>query len=165
MARINRSDVIQKAVNELGLSTASDLIPNQTLDKVQLTYDLNKKISSFLLSASSTATGTMTITLPIVSVGAEIYITGIDYGLVKDATLDQPTGRLSVLVTPDFSNLPTAICAAEILTLTAQDIHINMNLPYPLKIKNGTSITNVATTTVGNISRTLSIMGYITSSN
>jgi hypothetical protein len=165
MARINRSDVIQKAVNDLAISTASEKVPNETLDKVQLTYDLNKNFSNFILTTTATTTGAISIVMPTVSAGGEIYITGIQASMIKDATCDQATGRLTIQITPDSTNVGGTIMAIPILTLTAQSESLVYSLPYPVKVRPGSSATIIGTYTVGTMARSLSIVGYTTSSN
>ena len=164
MARINRSDVIQKAVNDLGLS-GNDKIPTEILDKVQLTYDLNRRFSSFIVNAASTATGSATLTLPTPSLGGEIYITAIHASLIKDSACDQATGSLSIGATTDLQGVAKTILQIPVIALTAQDEHVFISLPYPLKIKSGTTMSFTASYTLGVMSRCYVVHGFITSSN
>jgi len=165
MAKINRSDVIQKAVNELAFSTSSDKIPTETLDKVQLTYDLNKKFSNFLKSETSPITGTITITLPSVSAGAETYLTGISIGITKDATCDNALGAINLSIIPADTNVAVTFLRIPVLTLTAQSENKTLSLAYPLKVKNGSTITSSMSYTAGLASREISVVGFTTSSN
>ena len=165
MARINRTDVIQKAVNDLALSQSSDKIPNETLDKVQLTYSLNKKFSSFVSYGSANTTGTMSLGTPAVSVGAETYLTGITASFAKDATCDLATGSIGLSIIPAESNVATTILSFSVITLTAQNQTLSMSLPYPLKIKGGSAISFASTFSLGVLTRSLSAVGFTTSSN
>lgn len=165
MARINRTDIIQKAVNDLAFSTSTDKIPTETLDKVQLTYDLNRRFSSFIVSTGQSTSGTITLALPSISAGAEIFLTSINYSFVKDATCDTATSALSISVTPDASNVATQILRPSVLTLTAERDGGILSLPYPLKVKPGTSITMLGSFTAGAMRRDLTATGFITSSN
>jgi len=165
MAKINRSDVIQKAVNELAFSTSSDKIPTETLDKVQLTYDLNRRFSNFSVAFGTTTTGTLTLTLPNVSASSDTYITNLNFGMAKDATCDVAIGSIGVSITPADTNVASLILRIPTLTTTAQSENSIMDFPYPLKVKNGSTI-NVATTyTAGLMSRYVSVVGFTTSSN
>jgi hypothetical protein len=164
MAVIKRSDVIQKAVNDLAIS-GNDKIPNETLDKVQLTYSLNKHFSTFISGNSATATGTNTTIFPTISAGAEIYITAIDFGLIKDAACNQATGTLTITVIPADSGVATPIIEIPVITLTAQEIHGNHTLAYPLKIKPGTTGTFTASYGAGVMARSIRYTGFTTSSN
>jgi hypothetical protein len=163
--RINRSDIIQKAVNDLASSASGEKIPNETLDKVQLTYGLNRQFSSFVSSTSITTTGTLSLTLPSVSAGAEIYITGITASFAKDATCDIATGRIAVSVTPDASNVSTNIFNFAVLTLTADAQTVVYTFPYPLKVRAGATPQITGTFTVGALTRALSVVGFTTTSN
>lgn len=165
MARINRSDVIQKAVNDLAISTATEKVPNETLDKVQLTYDLNKNISNFIFSGSSTSTGTLTVALPSISPTADIYLTGVCFSIIKDATCDIADGSIVFTVVNDTSTSNLNLLRIANLTLTAQNETIHASFPFPIKVKNGSSVTIPGTFTVGKLIRVFSATGYYTTSN
>jgi hypothetical protein len=165
MAKINRSDVIQKAVNDLAISTSTDKIPNETLDKVQLTYDLNNKFSQFVVGVTGNATGTLTTNLPNVSSSGETYITALQLSLIKDVVCDQAQGLISLSLTLDKTNLSTIILSIPVLTLTAQSENVFLSLPYPIKVKNNSAITCAASFTAGLLTRNVRVMGFVTSSN
>jgi hypothetical protein len=165
MARINKSDVIQKAVNDLALSQSTDKIPNETLDKVQLTYDLNKKFSSFVSSNSRTTTGALTVTLPVIDARSEIFLTSLDFDYIKDATCDSATGAQGVQGTTAFSGILSNIALYNVVTLTAQNGHIHYDFAYPIKMVSNTTLTNSASFTVGVFLRSLSATGFISSTN
>lgn len=165
MARINRSDIIQKAVNDLGLSAADAKVPNETLDKVQLTYNLNRQFSTFIVASGSSSTGTFNTALPTVSTGSETYLTGVTLSFIKDSTCDIATGAVQVSITPTDSNVASVIINAAVLTLTAQDKDVFLALPYPFKVKNASNISVSGTFTVGAMRRNVSAFGFVTSSN
>lgn len=165
MARINRSDPIQRAVEDLGLSASADKIPADTLDKIQLTYDLNAKVTKFIASTAATTTGALSITLPTVSTGGQTFITHINCSYVKDATCDVASGTLSVAITPADSNVSTNAVRQSVLTTTAQSDTIAVSFPFPIKVKNASAITYGGTFAAGAMSRSLAVMGFITSSN
>jgi len=165
MAQINRSDVIQKAVNDLNLQPGTDKIPTETLDKVQLTYGLNRQFSSFVLRAGQTTSGTLTCTAPTLGTGQEIYITQIGASITKDATCDMASGNMNVTLTPDGSGVSVNIPVITMLTTTAQDQAVVIPLPYPLKIKPNTNITQANTFTAGTCARGIFVMGFVTSSS
>jgi len=165
MARINRSDVIQKAVSDLGLSSSGDKVPNETLDKIQLTFDLNKKFSSHSIASSSSSTGTVTLTLPTIDPRSQIYLCGIDYGLIKDATCDVATSSLLVTCTPEAEGIAKSIVQVPVITLTAQTEHVSVDFAYPIRLKANTNMTYTGTFSVGVLVRALSARLFITSSN
>jgi len=162
MARINRSDVIQKAVNDLAFSASGEKIPNETLDKVQLTYNLNRQFSTFIVSTSSSATGTTTLTLT--GIPGDIYITSINLSLIKDATCDIATGKFQGTATTDLG-VATALVGIAMLTLTAQSENIYVSFPYPIKLKSGTNMSFAKTFTAGALSFGVSVTGFNVSSN
>lgn len=166
MARINRSDVIQKAVNDLALQPAADKIPSETLDKVQLVYYLNKQFSSFAGNATATTNTAATITLPSISAGGETFITGIHASYVKDSTCDIAIGQASITLIPAETNVAVAPIKFPLLTLTAQQESEFLSFPYPIKVKNASAVTfSTGTYTVGLLSRSVSVTGFTTSSN
>jgi len=165
MARINRSDVIQKAVNDLAISATTDKVPNETLDKVQLTYSLNNHFSSFLIAGNQTTTGTFTATLPTVSAGSETYLTAITLSMAKDATCDVATGSVALSVRTTDNNTLTVILRIQCITLTADAQTVTLSLPYPLKLVNGSTASCTGTFTVGAMSRGFTLTGFTTSSN
>ena len=165
MARINRSDVIQKAVSELAISISEDKIPNETLDKVQLTFGLNRQFSNFIVASGSSTTGAFNLVLPTTSPGSETYITAVNLGLIKDAACDVATGGITLTIPPDNTGQSVGIIAVPVLTLTAQNDNITMSLPYPLKVKNTSTCTVGGTYSLGTMRRNASIVGFTTSSN
>jgi len=165
MARINKTDVIQKAVNDLALSQSTDKIPNETLDKVQLVYGLNRHFSDFCVHQTTNATGTMTVTMPTIDARSEIYITNINFSYAKDATCDIATGSLQANLTTALQGIVKIIGQLALITLTAQQDSINISLPYPIKVKPNTNVTLGGTFSLGVMVRNMSVTGFITSSN
>lgn len=164
MARINRTDVIQKAVNDLALNVSVDKIPNEILDKVQLVYGLNRHFSNFLVSGTQSTSGNLSVSFPTTTKG-DIYLTSVTASFAKDATCDVGTGRITVSITPDNSNISTPIISFAVITLTADSQTVTYSLPYPIKIKEGSSLVFGGTFTVGVMTRNLSAMGFTNSSN
>lgn len=156
MARINSTNVIQKAVNDLGLSTSHDNIPTETLDKVQCTYDLNTHFSNFFLGTQSTTTGTLSIL--VADPKRDFYITNISASYVKDATCDSATGQYTIGVTNN--GLAKNFLQFPIITLTAQSSRIDLALSYPLKCDRNTNITFGGAFTVGVLVRNISVIGF-----
>lgn len=165
MARINRTDIIQKAVNDLALSTSGTIIPNETLDKVQLVYSLNSQYSNFISNGNQTTTGTMSTAVPIVGNGQRVFVTSIDVHMIKDATCDAATGAITIGMTPNNIGISKNIAQVGIIALTAQSEHININLPFPIEVKSAGTITLSGTFTAGVMVRTISVAGFTTSSN
>ncbi len=165
MARINRTNVIQKAVNDLALSQTGEKIPSETLEKVQLTYSLNSQFSSFITSSLATTTGSVSINLPSVSTGSETYITSVTCSFAKDATCDVATGALNATLIPADSGITSNVLRQAVLTLTADSQTSVIEFPYPLKVKNASPLAYTGTFSAGAMSRTISATGFVTSSN
>jgi len=165
MAQINRSDVIQKAVNDLNLQPGTDKIPTETLDKVQLVYSLNREKSNFILSGSSTSTGTITLTIPTLTDGQEFFLNSVSFAVAKDATCDNATGRLTINATGPFDiGVSKEIAGIATVTLTADSQSQTIVYTRPIKLKSASTVTFPGTFTAGAMSRWVQITGTITSS-
>jgi hypothetical protein len=165
MAKINRSDVIQKAVNDLAISIANDKVPTETLDKVQLTYDLNPKYSSFVAEGAKITSGSLTISLPVIDARSEIYITNLSVDFIKDAACDIATGTLQLAGITALHGTIKTLVEFSIISLTAQTSRCDMTFSHPLKLKPNTSLTFYGTYAAGVMSRSVLVTGFITSSN
>lgn len=165
MAKINRSDIIQKAVNDCAISVANDKVPTETLDKVQLIYSLNNEYSSWTTSLSGNSTGKETLTLPTTDARSEIYLTSLDFDVTKNAACDAATGQLIVQCTPADVGTVKTIMAMSIITLTAQDKNIHIDFKFPMKLKPNTTITASGTYGAGIMQRSLTATGFTKSSN
>jgi len=143
MARINKTDVIQRAVNDLALSSSVDKIPNETLDKIQLTYPLTPKFSNRIATLTSSATGSGAIFTT--SATKETYICGINIAVTSDATADSTSSSLTVVI-DGVAKTPIRINKQ---TLTAGSAHAEISFPYPLKIDKNSAVTAVKAFTVG----------------
>lgn len=165
MARINRTDIVQREINDLALSATTDAVANETSDKVVLTYGLNARNSDFCAGTSNTNTGNITITMPTVSASSEVYLTSVNISLAKDVTCDMATGVVTLQLTPFKSGIATDAFKLPVLTLTAQNSILSVSLPYPLRLKANTNMTLTGTFTAGLCSRAATFTGYVVSSN
>jgi hypothetical protein len=160
MARINRSSVIQKAVNDLGISAAGEKIPNETLDKVQLIYKLNPEYSNIVRNFDKSTTGSSTI----YSVGSkeDFYLTSITLAATADvvydgtsvpvnATVDGVSRRLLVLKHP--------------ATSAFGNVNTNIDYSHPIKIDKGTNITIAPSFSAGALLASVCITGISLTSN
>jgi len=162
MANINRSAVIQRAVNELGLQTSKDIIPTQTLDKVQVVYDLSGKEANVVRQSSITASSAQA-TMYTTGIGTDFYLTGAYISIVKDATCDIATGNITINVTQ--GGQARTILAISVLTLTAQNSNISISFPTPIKVDRNTAILRSAITfSAGAAASSIGINGFESSS-
>jgi hypothetical protein len=165
MAIIYKSDVIQKAVNDLALSPANDKIPSETLDKIQLIYGLNSEYSNFTINGASTTSGALNIPMPTIDAQRqEIFITTIIVSIAKDATCDAATGPF-ILSGTAADGIARNMLNIEAITTTALQETIPLALTYPLKMKPNVNMSLSGTFTVGSCVRAVSIYGFIKSSN
>lgn len=158
MAKIQSTEVVQRAVQTLRLNPNVDKIPNESEDKIQTIVDVtypDNKILNFTVTA-----GTGTPVLLTTNANKDTYITGVQYHFAKDATNDMATGAtVGIGVVVDGST--RAITAVGVLTLTAQSVVVNQTFNPPIKLDRNTNISdNGASFTVGLLVRTVSIFGY-----
>jgi len=161
MARVNRTNVIQKAVNDLAISLSSEkVIPNETLDKIQLVYSLNSQFSNIVRSVNKTTTGTSTV----YTLGSQedFYLTSIQLSATQDATCD----GVLYQVTGTVDGVSRALCSLRVPPLTAQgNLVSNINFSHPIKIDPNTTISIVESFSVGTSASTTTITGFKLSSN
>lgn len=161
MARINRTSVIQKAVNDLAFSVSAEkVIPNETLDKIQLTYDLNNKFVNRVRSITVSTTTNAT-TIYAVPTNEDFYLTNIYLSNMSDATAD----NTSVVIQVTTEGITRNIVAFAKLTTTAFSNTVSVDFPYPVKLDRGSNITFICAFTVGASSSRASISGLALSSN
>jgi len=162
MGRINRSDIIQKEVNDLGI--VQDQVAVETSDKVVLTYNLNASATRFIGSTSATTTGALSVTLPTVSTGSQTFITSLCVSFSKDASCDVATGTLNTTVVPFDSAVTSNILRQAVITLTAESDTIAITFPHPILVRNASAVTYGGTFSAGAMARSLSVSGFTTSS-
>jgi len=139
MAKINKSNVIQKAVNDLAISASDEKIPSETLDKVQLVYFLNTEFANVSVNNNATSSSAAaTLYATPVNPAGDFFLTGVTLSFVKDATCDIATG--SVAINATVNGVVRGVLSLSLLTLTAQNQSLSISLPKPLKIDKGTNI-------------------------
>lgn len=162
MATINNSSLSKELIDGAKIQISYDKVPNQLADKVVPVMEVNPKMLrrlNVLVSGNRSAASALTIyTTPAIS---DFYLTSITASFIKDVLNDHSTGGAS-LVNATINGVVTGILQAPVITLTAQSGVLTLNLPYPIKIDNGTNI-QIAGVTVGagTFVRTATIAGYI----
>jgi len=107
-------------------------------------------------SLSRTTTGTATAyTTPT---GVDFFLTGIELGIVKNATCDAGTGSIAVTALANSQTLN--LVRLPILDLTAQDSSIYISFDNPIKLDRNTSVSVTGTYTAGTMVRIVSVYGY-----
>jgi len=161
MAKILSSSVIQRAVAGLFLDQ-NDKIPSETLDKVQLTYDLNPNFANVVSSSNTTITGDITIyTTPT---ARDFYLQSIIASYVKDATCDLSTGG-NIIVSGTAGGISRRFVVFPVITLTAQSQMVSIVFPKPIKLDKGTTIIMSGGFSVGVLVKSCQITGFEDSSN
>jgi len=147
MARINRTDVIQRAVNGLALSTATDKIPNECLDKVQLTYDLNINQINFIDDTSSAVTSSGLV-IYTCSADKDTYLWGISATWQSDVTADNTTLTVSAKLF-NGSSAGVPVLRMNKFTTTATLLEKSNMFAAPIRLLRGSTITLSNTFSVG----------------
>lgn len=161
MTRVNRTDVIQKAVNDLAFSQSGEKIPNETLDKIQLVYSLNNEFANVVIGANQSTTGSFTIYTT--SASKDFYLSSITASFAKDSTCDIATGAINI--TANVGGISRALAGFSVITLTAQANNLQITFAKPIKIDKSAAIAIGGAFTLGVMARFLSISGIERSSN
>jgi len=174
MAKINRSDAIQRAVSGLGLNPSENAIPSDTLDKVQTTFDIDPRVnkieslpaeSHIIRTAGNSSSGTSTTLYNTPNLqGFDFFLTSLTLSMIKDATCDAATSSTAgVRIGTTISGTARSLLIIPTLTLTAQYSIIYMPFPTPIKVDKNViiNITN-ATFTAGSCVINGVVTGYLT---
>jgi hypothetical protein len=157
MATIRRGTIVQDIINALKLQVGN-ILPDQTSDKVVLTYDfLNTIYANVVSSGSSASAGALTIyTTPS---NKDFYLCSIDFSFSKDATCDVATGRLGISAYTAEGGAKELI-ALPVITLKAEQQIITLTFPKPILLQRNTSISGSTSYTAGLMSRCGHITGF-----
>jgi hypothetical protein len=161
MAIIYNSD-LTKEIREGAKVSLRDVIPNQIADKVVPVMEVNPKllrrINIVKIGLSSTTGNTTIYTTPT---DKDFYLTGVQIGLIKDATNDMAIGNCGLTITPKGSP-STAVIGIPVLTLTAQNSSVTRDFSIPILLEKGSNIIFAQSSayTVGLCSKEGTIIGY-----
>lgn len=163
MATIYNSDLTKELVDGAKIQVNRDSIPNQLAEKVVPTMETHPEIlrkDIIIANFFATATNASTATVRSAGTIGDIYITGYEWHIVKDALCDVGTAVKSIVVTINGASVSLAM--AGVMTLTAQDVRLVSNFTHPIKIDFNSAITTTAFSyTAGTAVRSLVIYGYI----
>lgn len=155
MAKINRSEVTQKAIKELRLDAARERVPTDTSDKIVLTYDLNSHVIDIVKSNFSGASGAFTVyTTPTKQ---DFYLTDLHLGFTKDATSDNTVTTITGVIGGETVTL----ARVHVTTTTAGNEKIIHNYSKPIKLDRGTNISVSGTFTAGTYTKFSTIYGFV----
>lgn len=102
---------------------------------------------------SDNATAVTILTTPT---DKDFYLVAASIALIKDATSTSVNTDLRMTI----EGVERRILSIPSLTLTAQSLSNNINLPFPVKIDRNTQINIVNSTNVANIKSVATIVGY-----
>jgi hypothetical protein len=150
------SQIVAETVNALKIDLNTEQVP-AAIPVVEVGLKCSKTAEIF--STVNVATGTSTLLASADNIRGDVYVTSIQFGVIKDATCDVATGSLPITVT--IGGINKVIAYIPIITLTAQNIVISCSFPHPIKIDRKTAITSVGTFTAGVMIRTYVMTYYI----
>lgn len=155
MATLQNTQAIQQLRNATGLNLVTGY-PTQIASQITAVVDItpNNFIESEVKTLYQTATGTATVYAT--SATRETYITSFILGFIKNAACD----ATSIALTATISGVSSIIYRMPLITLTAQDSVIVVNLPKPLKVDRNSNITITGTFAAGTLVRSVSLFVY-----
>lgn len=153
MVEVQRTSILSNFANELNLQTLDT--PKEVNKIISPTFDVNPKYTDTIRSATSAITGSNTLyTTPR---DKDFYITALSLGVTKDVAND----CTQVYIECTQGGVARRLIAIPVQTLTAESHRINLNFSYPIKCDRNTAISGVGTFTVGTMTKTFTVMGFI----
>lgn len=125
-------------------------------DQVVLVAETNPKLLKEVnINASAAQSTTGSITIYTVPSGADYYLWGFQYSMIKDATCDQAGPSIQISCTSNGQAFVFARFA--IITTTAQVIEESREFSRPIKLDAGSTISMTGTFTAGAMARACSV--------
>lgn len=158
MATIRRGTIVANIIDALKLQVGN-VLPNDTSDKLVLTFDYSNSLNCDIVRHSSLVTSGSG-TLYTVPSDKDFYLKYVTLSVVKDATCDMATGAVGVSAI--IGGAARGLLAVPVLVTTAQNQSTQITFPTPIKIDRGTGITISGTYTAGLMARYTTIGGFTT---
>lgn len=162
MPKVKSFDAINALKKSTQLQEGMDIIPDDMQNTIVPVIDITPRkhrVSQILGAVADTTTGTKAAFTA--DSKQETFITGVQVAYAKDATCDQATGVIKVQCTQD--GVTRIIHQFPVITLTAQSDDMFLVFPIPLRIDKSSPVNFTGTFTVGVMSRTLQVFGYVAS--
>ena len=162
MAKIYNSDVTKGLAKNAGIQQNTDKTPNELAEKIVPVIETNPqlvKAVDVIKSSDKTTTDAVGAAIMTTSTGMDFYLTGLGFHLIKNAACDVASGMKAIYATinGEFVNL----IRYAVLTLTAQEINIQVDFSKPIKIDRGTGIGYSSFAyAAGDALRTYTLRGY-----
>lgn len=154
MAKIERSEITQKAIKDLRLNPAFEKMPTEASDKIVLTYPLNEKVVKIVRGSEKTTTGSSTVyTTPS---NKDFYLTGCYLQNNSNATADNTDIRLTCVIDGGTQFL----IQFKKITLTAFNNMLNREFSVPIKLDRNSTIVLSSAFTVGSSTTSAGITGF-----
>lgn len=156
MTKINRGEIVSQVTDALKLDVANGIIPNDSSDKIVLTYDYsNSKYCTVIKENSTTSTGAALIyTTPS---DRDFYLSSIWMNYETSATCDAVGAFVSIVPYGSASSVGHWLRK---LSLTAQCEHGQIVFNPPIRLARNTQINVSSTFTVGSMVKGATITGY-----
>lgn len=151
MVQINRGSIQINCTDLLDLKQPIQ----QAQGYIQPSVEVGPRNSIIAKTSTTTSTGASTTLYTTLS-DKKFYITYLMLAFTKDASCD----NTSVSITATIAGASVVLAEMKSQTLTADSRSLVVQLPYPLAIDIGSTITYGATFTVGALSRRATVFGY-----
>lgn len=151
--------ITENLQNDLILNPITDEIPKIVNPTIQPVYEVYRRWSNIVVSASSAVSGAGNIlTVPN---DRDTFLTALSFAIAKDATCDLASSGTALSVTVTVNGTGRTLAAIPTITLTAQTAQIHLIFPTPVKVDRNTTIAlATATFTAGALFRTVTLYGY-----
>jgi hypothetical protein len=156
MATIYNSDLTKELIEAGKLQVSRDKIPSEIAEKVVPVIDVNPKHNR-IINVGRMNNGTGTITVYTTPTDQDFYICSCSLSCIKAAA---DTGTYQFLSTTEPGGQTVYLCSLSGVTLTAEQKHITVSFPFPIKVKRGeTILAQNAAGTIAHISAT--VQGFL----
>lgn len=147
--------VVKETIDALKIDVNAEMVPS-AVPVIEVGMKKTKNGISKVGNRTSSGAGAIYTAIN----NQDFFITGVIFGLVKDATCDLATSAPAITATQDGVTI-NLICIPS-LTLTAQNSIVSVDLStHPIKIDRNTAINFSASTfTAGTMIRAATIYGY-----
>lgn len=162
MALVSKREVIQKIIEGLRLDPGKDRIPNEIMDKIVPTFNVNEVPSVNIVRSASVTTTGQAVTLFATPTDKDFFLTSVSLAnKTNDAFDGSDTVRISITIDGAVQIvilLPMVTLVSETQENSASNLGV---INRGIKIDRGTNIvlTNAAFGS-GNIQSSGTIMGY-----
>jgi hypothetical protein len=153
MSQVTRGEIINQMVDELGIQSHTG-VPVQVNEKVTPVFHLGR-FSNVVKATNQTLTGDITVyTSPS---DKDFYLQSVVLAYTKNAASD----NVVVYCDAGVGGTQVVLCRLESQTLTAGSDHLELVLPMPLKLDRSSVIRLRGSFTVGAMTKSIGITGYL----